>query len=84
MSADPFRVHHGMLRTYALLHPAHRSGRGVAWEMDLDSFEALARELRSAAGVTADLDGIEIQCLGIRVTVVERPGVRLVLTAVEA
>jgi hypothetical protein len=84
MSADAFKVMNGMLQAYALLHPVLRSD--AVWEMDLDTFEALARDFRPKhAGY--DLlkwfdNGGEVQCLGLRTEVVERAGVRLVFAVI--
>lgn len=73
-----------MIRIYRLLHPSLRSGRGVAWEMDLDTFEALLtwRLPVSRTEILQRLANGELRCLGIPVSVVERLGVRLIIKAV--
>lgn len=53
----------------------------VAWEMDQGSADALTRA--SGAKPAPPVPGIEAQCLGIPVTIVERPGIRLVFTVTE-
>lgn len=78
-----------MIGPYSLLHPRYRTDRRTWWEMDVDTANALAREApRLAPGAVVELDlpkgGVELRCLGIRVAVVERPGVRLVIEAVAA
>lgn len=84
MSADPVRTAQEILRLYGLLHPSLTSDRRVSWEMDLDTFEALLTWCLpvSRAEFVQRLATGELQCFGIRVNVVERPGVRLVVEAV--
>ena len=84
MNIDAYGVIGRMLRVYALLHPSMPSSRDLTWEMDLDTFDALYMALPSRGSSAVSVDGTEMQCLGIRVsTIVERPGVRLVLTVIE-
>lgn len=83
MSADAYRAMNAMMRIYAMLHPQHCHSRDVRWEMDLDTFEALAREAPSrdstAVMINHYVADVEMRCLGIAVSVVERPGVRLII-----
>lgn len=71
-----------MLRYYGLLHPSQRYNRAVAWEMDLDTLKLIAGALTPEFDVE-EIELIEPQCLGLRVHVVDRPGVRLVITVVD-
>jgi hypothetical protein len=82
MSADLLGTVSAMLRCHSMLHPDHRYSRAAAWEMDLATVGLIGKAMNPKFDAeTACLD--EIQCLGLRVEVVERPGVRLVLTVAE-
>lgn len=90
MSVDTYGVMRSMIDIYSTLHPRHCHSRGTSWEMDADTADALKREARRLmSGAVVDFaylhEGpMELQCLGIRVSIVERPGVRLVIEAVAA
>ena len=83
MNVDAYGVVGKMLRVYSLLHPSMPSSRDLAWEMDLDTFDAFRQALPSRGSSYVTTDGAEMQCLGIRVEVVERPGVRLVIAVTD-
>lgn len=70
------------------LHPALLGGnaRDVMWEMDVATFKELLTWRLPASGTTEVMQRLadgEFECIGIRVSVVDRPGVRLVLTVTE-
>ena len=83
MNIDAYGVIGKMLRVYALLHSSMTSSRDLTWEMDLDTFEEFLRALPSRGSSSVATDGAEMQCLGIRVEVVERSGVRLVIAVTD-
>ena len=56
----------------------------VAWEMDRPNAESLARGLGGPGIDLDDIDAGSLQCLGVPVTIVERPGIRLVFTVTES
>lgn len=69
-----------MLRTDSQVRPPLRSA--AAWEMDLDTLKLIAGALNPDFDLE-EIELIEPQCLGLRVRVVDRPGVCLVITVVE-
>jgi hypothetical protein len=84
MGADPHRVINAMVRVDSELSSFGRFSRSVTvWEMDIETLKLIA----GAMNPDFDLEEIELiepQCLGRPVRVVERPGVRLVITVVES
>lgn len=80
---------HRMYKLYSMLHPAHRNGRDVAWEMSEATALAFTIEFDMYTAVT-DQGPIEwlrsnadnITFLGIKVTLIDTPGIRLVFKVV--
>ena len=83
MNVDAYGVIGRMLRVHALLHPSMRSSRDLTWEMDFDTFDAFRQALPSRGSSSVTTDGAEVQCLGIRVEVVDGTGVRLVIAVTD-
>lgn len=51
----------------------------MAWEMDIANAESLVMVFGAPAGAV-DITADGLQCLGIPVTITDRPGIRLVFT----
>lgn len=84
MSADIGRAVHTMVRLYDMLQRNfYIDSADAAWEMDEASADALLRAFGSPAPRPDVGDGVEPQCLGIPVMIVERPGIRLVFTVTD-
>jgi hypothetical protein len=81
MSADVMGAVGTMLRLRNTLRLDHAVlGANVGWEMDKGSAEAL---VMFAGGRACDVEAGGVQALGIPVTIVERPGIRLVFTVTD-
>ena len=77
-----------MIRLYAAMRPDYLNHPDLAWEMTKETIEAFATEFRTSFPTTWEgaIDfkvGDNLTFLGIRVVVVERPGIRLVFEVVE-
>lgn len=84
MSADVMASVSTMVRLYDMLQSNfYIDSADAAWEMDEASSDALLRAFGSPAPRPDVGDGAELQCLGIPVTIVERPGIRLVFTVTD-